>query len=62
MIACVCGFEASTEGDLMSHMRDCHRLSYGLEPCYHAGNREGGRSTLQNEDPASLALLADRQG
>ena len=33
MIACICGFQAETEGDLMSHFIECHRRSYALETC-----------------------------
>ena len=31
MFVCTCGFESATECDLMSHMIECHVLSYGLE-------------------------------
>jgi hypothetical protein len=60
MFACVCGFEAATEGDLMSHMLDRHRLSYGIEPCSHLESGEGVPSAIQKEDPASFPSVADR--
>ncbi len=30
MVACVCGHESLTEGELMIHIIECHSLSYGL--------------------------------
>lgn len=33
MFACTCGYESQTEGDLMSHVLECHCLPYGLEQC-----------------------------
>ncbi len=33
MYACICGFDAELEGDLMSHVLEHHCRSYGLETC-----------------------------
>jgi len=60
MIACVCGFEAVTEGDLMSHVLDRHLRSYGLEACYELVNGDSGFSSIRNDAPAATVLSVDR--
>ncbi len=30
MVVCICGHETMTEGELLSHIIECHTLSYGL--------------------------------
>ncbi len=54
MFACICGFDAESEGDLMSHVLERHIRSYGLETCSH---RESC-SVLNSADRPSMIEAA----
>ncbi len=57
MIACICGFEGISEGELMSHMLERHLRSYVFETCYHPANGETVRSSIRDDVLAALPRL-----